>query len=65
LLDVKDTKQPKVSKEIEAINDGVVVRKKIRVDFAGRNFQRKCVFASCPFSLKLCVKENRKKKVLR
>ncbi|CEP07690.1 hypothetical protein [Parasitella parasitica] len=34
---------------------GTLVRKKYRVDFAGKNFQRYCVFASCPFHLKLYI----------
>lgn len=34
---------------------GTLVRKKYRIDFAGKNFQRYCVFASCPLPLKLYI----------
>jgi protein-tyrosine phosphatase len=41
------------SKEYETTGQGTLVRKKYRIDFAGKNFQRYCVFASCPWHLKL------------
>jgi hypothetical protein len=45
--------QAVASKEYETTGYGTLVRKKYRVDFVGKNFQRYCVFASCSLFLKM------------
>ncbi|KAI8367002.1 protein-tyrosine phosphatase-like protein [Choanephora cucurbitarum] len=52
--DSKD-KEPVALEEIDTTGKGSLVRRKYRIDFAGKNFQRYCVFASCSFRLKLYV----------
>ncbi|KAL1926201.1 hypothetical protein VTP01DRAFT_6066 [Rhizomucor pusillus] len=49
----------KHEQEAEATKDtsgnASLVRKKYRIDFAGRNFQRNCIFTSCSLSVKIMI----------
>ncbi|KAI8967162.1 hypothetical protein BDF20DRAFT_246460 [Mycotypha africana] len=48
-----ETTAAKKAEVFGTTGQGTLVRKKYRVDFAGKNFQRYCVFAACSFPLKL------------
>ncbi|KAI9478337.1 MAG: protein-tyrosine phosphatase-like protein [Benjaminiella poitrasii] len=43
------------SEDFNTTGRGTLIRKKYKVDFAGKNFQRYCVFAACSFGLKLYI----------
>ncbi|KAL0083957.1 protein-tyrosine phosphatase-like protein [Phycomyces blakesleeanus] len=40
---------------MDFLNNSTTLRKKFRIDFAGKNFQRYCVFMSCSFRLKITL----------
>ncbi|RCH86562.1 hypothetical protein CU097_003884 [Rhizopus azygosporus] len=52
---LKEDNEPHAMIKTEVGSVGSTLRKKYKIDFAGKNFQRYCVFASCPLSLKLYV----------
>lgn len=54
MTDEKETKaEPNTSEKYETTGRGTLIRKKYKVDFAGKNFQRYCVFGSCSLRLKM------------
>ncbi|KAI9267684.1 protein-tyrosine phosphatase-like protein [Helicostylum pulchrum] len=54
MTDEKETKvEPNTSEKYETTGHGTLIRKKYKVDFAGKNFQRYCVFGSCSLRLKI------------
>jgi hypothetical protein len=50
---LKENIEPNAMIKTEVESVGSTLRKKYKIDFAGKNFQRYCIFASCPLSLKL------------
>ncbi|KAK4510537.1 Cytochrome b5 heme-binding domain-containing protein [Mucor velutinosus] len=55
LVDDDVSIKAQTSENFDTTGHGTLIRKKYRVDFAGKNFQRYCVFASCSFHLKLYI----------
>lgn len=54
MSDDKDTKlEAETSEKYDTTGHGTLIRKKYKVDFAGKNFQRYCVFGSCSLRLKM------------
>ncbi|KAG1137211.1 hypothetical protein G6F37_008746 [Rhizopus arrhizus] len=51
---LKDDSDPVQKTELKTTGQESL-RKKYRIDFAGKNFQRYCIFASCPLLLKLYI----------
>jgi hypothetical protein len=41
------------TEKFDTMGKGTLIRKKYRIDFAGKNFQRYCVFGACNFLLKM------------